>query len=372
MGTVLDFLRKKKLQILIHSFYWSFFIFFETLTVYATVEDISSAANFDMLSDVITRGLWGFVFYFIGVYFDRNVLQERFLLKGKNRQYAIYWFFVWLFIVSARFVYDLLMLDEVYVQYDKVYDLFHYLTLIFLPVLVLLSFACIRLFEFLFLDDKESKIEIISSLRKEREQLELELNALKARMNPHFLFNALSSMIGLATKNELEETKDMLWSLSQIMRYNLTFSSKKWISLEQEISQIEDYIKFQHLKTTFKQDISFSKPKDIHVRNCLVPPMLFLTLFENAFKHGNLDDEGKGWLKAKLYNEDSYIILEIANSIPAVPKSFIKSSGFGLNNLKTQLDIYFPGRNQFESSKDSKHQAFKAYLKFPLWQDTDV
>jgi len=118
------------------------------------------------------------------------------------------------------------------------------------------------------------------------------LTAMKAQMNPHFLYNVLNSIQGLIYANKKEEAADYLSKFSDLMRLTLNFSDKQWHEISEEISALDLYLQLE--ASRFSNDISFEVRIDEATRreNPLVPSMLIQPYVENAIKHGLLHKIG--------------------------------------------------------------------------------
>lgn len=118
------------------------------------------------------------------------------------------------------------------------------------------------------------------------------LTAMKAQMNPHFLYNVLNSIQGLIYANKKEEAADYLSKFSDLMRLTLNFSDKQWHEISEEISALHLYLQLEAGR--FSNEFSFDVRIDDATRreNPLVPSMLIQPYVENAIKHGLLHKVG--------------------------------------------------------------------------------
>ena len=130
----------------------------------------------------------------------------------------------------------------------------------------------------------------------ERLAMDLEMQALRAQMNPHFIFNCLSSINKFILKNEADRASDYLTRFSRLIRMVLINSQKAVISLEDEIEMLRLYIEMEQLrfKDRFGYTIIFSN--DIKPANILIPPLLLQPFCENAIWHGLMHKKGEGQL----------------------------------------------------------------------------
>jgi hypothetical protein len=200
--------------------------------------------------------------------------------------------------------------------------------------------------------------------RKELQQqfqthrLEAELRFLKTQVNPHFLFNTLNNLYSLAYIGS-EQTAPTILKLSEMMRYMLYESDAEYVPLEKEIQYLNNFIQLQELKTEESQQIVFEVIGE--VAGIQIPPLLFVPLFENAFKHGNLDEGG--WLKSKLIIQDTVLDFNITNSFLLNQKKD-QIGGIGLENVKKRLELLFPENHEFLI--EQKDQVFSVKMKCVL------
>ena len=133
---------------------------------------------------------------------------------------------------------------------------------------------------------------------------ELEMQALRAQMNPHFIFNCLSSINRFVLKNETEAASDYLTKFSRLIRMALNNSNKTFITLEDELATLKLYMDMERLrfKNSFDYNISFTN--SIDTDNVYVPPLLLQPFVENAIWHGLMHKEGQGRLEIELCIED--------------------------------------------------------------------
>jgi len=125
---------------------------------------------------------------------------------------------------------------------------------------------------------------------------ELEMQALRAQMNPHFIFNCLSSINRFILKNEADEASDYLIRFSRLIRLVLINSEKPLILLTDEVEMLRLYIEMERLRFKDVFDYSISYTNKIEPGNVLIPPLLLQPFCENAIWHGLMHKEGRGHL----------------------------------------------------------------------------
>lgn len=159
-----------------------------------------------------------------------------------------------------------------------------------------------------------------------------QLSSLKARMNPHFIHNALNSIQSLIIKSDSANANKYLSKFSKLMRRVLENSGKESITLEEEIETLNLYIDLEKLRfgNEFKHELIITKEIDIH--NSYVPPLILQPFVENAIKHGLLHKKGEKKLKIELFKEDCLVCRITDNGIGRVRAAEIRSrqqNGFG-------------------------------------------
>ncbi|MBN1224606.1 MAG: histidine kinase, partial [Candidatus Aminicenantes bacterium] len=176
-------------------------------------------------------------------------------------------------------------------------------------------------------------------------QVQTELELLKTQINPHFLFNTLNNLYGMARKQE-EATADGIARLSHLMRYMIHDSQVDRISLDKEIEQIERLIELQKLRFTKEDNIDIDFKIEGRTKSALIPPMLMIPFVENAFKHG-ISLKAPSFIHIHLKTEPATLHLSIRNSchdIPGRKNEF--GSGIGLQNVKRRLELLYPDSHE--------------------------
>ncbi len=196
----------------------------------------------------------------------------------------------------------------------------------------------------------------IAKLAKEKS--ETELNLLKQQINPHFFFNTLNNLYALSLKNDAA-TPEVIMQLSELMRYVIYRGKEETVSLAEEVKHIEDYICLQKIRLHKELDLKFTK--EIADDRLQIPPLLFIILVENAFKHGIEPAEKQCFLHIFIKSNHHELLFICKNS---VEEKTLKAPGIGLNNLRRRLSLRFP--HQHELNVEEKGNTFTAKLKLAL------
>lgn len=216
----------------------------------------------------------------------------------------------------------------------------------------LIAFFCIGLSRFSY--QSEAKRH-----QSETDNLHLQLNMLKTQLQPHFLFNTLNSLYGLSLVGS-KETPRFILLLSQMMQYILYDCDKEEVSLQEEIDFLRGYFELEQQKFP-KAAIVFNTPEvDETIK---IPPLLFLPLVENSFKHGRHKLEDDASVKADLQVTEQEIIFTVQNdSLQALPHTSLKKTGgIGLVNIKKRLELYYPKQHQL-LLKEEDHRYFATVI----------
>ena len=147
---------------------------------------------------------------------------------------------------------------------------------------------------------------------------ELELTAIRAQMNPHFLYNSLNSIQNLLLKNQTDEAHSYLSRFASLIRSVLKYSSKGEISLHEELEMIKEYVYLEQLRFDFEFDLEVEKKLDLY--SIFIPPLLLQPLVENAILHGLTHKNSDRKLSISIKMVEMNICLQI------------RDNGFGRNS----------------------------------------
>ena len=198
----------------------------------------------------------------------------------------------------------------------------------------------------------------------EKEQLKTELAFLRHQVSPHFFMNTLNNIHALIDINA-EDAKNTIIELSTMMRYLLYDTAQGQTTLKKEIKFIESYISLMQLRFPKKVAVILEVPKNI--LDIQIPPMLFLSFLENAFKHG-VSYQTDSFVSFVLEQADNRLHCTIKNSKHNNKENLDKSySGIGLTNIKQSLKLLFGDDyilNIFENDNE-----FEVQLTIPIYEN---
>lgn len=133
-----------------------------------------------------------------------------------------------------------------------------------------------------------------NKLNSQKQLAEYELYALRSQMNPHFVFNSLNSIQYYINKNEIELSEKYLVKFSRLIRKFFDFSRNKFISIEQEISLLKNYLEIEKMRFGEEFKFSFNIDENLKLKDQNIPSMLLQPIVENSVNHGLFHNEGKG------------------------------------------------------------------------------
>lgn len=176
----------------------------------------------------------------------------------------------------------------------------------------------------------------------DKQKLAAELELLKSKLNPHFLFNTLNNIDSLIHQNPVEAS-DALIRLSDMMRYLTYETSSEVVPLEREVGYIRNFIELHRIRIKSPEDIRFEVHGDLYV---LISPALFVPLLENGFKFASFRNK-KPCVDIHLSSEKGIIIFDISNFYELHTKNTNTGlSGSGIVNLKKRLELTYPDKHQ--------------------------
>lgn len=135
------------------------------------------------------------------------------------------------------------------------------------------------------------------NLETKKQTLQLELRSLRAQMNPHFIFNSLSSIHRFIWSNNQEEASDYLTKFSRLMRMILDNTQHTFISLNKELESLRLYLDLEKLRCNSIFEYRIEVDEEINEEEVMIPPMIIQPYVENAIWHGLVHKSGKGMLE---------------------------------------------------------------------------
>jgi len=172
----------------------------------------------------------------------------------------------------------------------------------------------------------------------ENENLNAEINSLKAQINPHFLFNTLNGIYSLAHTGS-KQTEITILKLSDLMRYVLYESGTEKVELKKDIQYISNYIDLQRLRLSSKVTIQYTVQGDTD--NYYIAPLLLMSFLENAFKHG-ISYTRSSLIRIEITVFEGTLTLLVEN--PFIERNSF-APGVGLKNATRRLELLYPHKH---------------------------
>ncbi len=186
-----------------------------------------------------------------------------------------------------------------------------------------------------------------------------EMKALKAQIDPHFLFNSLNSISAL-TSIDPAGSREMCLLLSDFLRKSLRLGAKKFVTFKEELDLISGYLSIEKIRLGSRLGINMMIAEES--RNCIVPPLLLQPLVENALNHGIRHLLQGGEIRITAAKKEKRLVIEVEN--PQDPeKPCSKSEGIGLDNIRRRLQTIFPFEGQLECHE--AESVYRAVITMP-------
>ncbi len=170
-----------------------------------------------------------------------------------------------------------------------------------------------------------------------------EYKALNALMNPHFIFNSLNNIQGLINKDEKRVANEYLVIFSDLVRQNMNNISKGFITLQQELNLVENYLTLEKLRFKDLVNYEIQVADDVETEDIMIPPLMIQPLVENAVKHGLLPKQStENMVRIHVFERDDLLYVEITDNGVGLLQSLKNKNklheSFGLVNLKKRTE----------------------------------
>lgn len=281
------------------------------------------------------------------VYFNLKVLLVRYLNQVHFKAYLLYFLGLCLGTATLNFAVfdygiDLLFPELYYISYFQIWEL-----------------GLIVAFYLIFTSSLALIWQYTQMLIANRDAARNQLSALKAQINPHFLFNNLNTIYSMATAND-NRTPDVILKLSDFLRYVLYDTASDKIPLEKEIEIIKTYIGLQ--KERISPEITpvvFETAGDFG--RAEIAPLLLLPLVENCFKHGI--GKSKAEISIRIGFHNGLLSLKTLNHV-ALREAGTENGGIGIGNVEKRLNLIYS--NRYTLDFQEKDGLFSLELKVQL------
>ena len=204
---------------------------------------------------------------------------------------------------------------------------------------------------------REAEERLVES---EREKSEMELTNLKNQLNPHFLLNTLNNIYALIAFDS-DKAQQAVQDLSKLLRHMLYENKETFVPLEKEIEFISNYIALMKIRLpkNVKLNVDFNEARS---RDITIAPFIFISLIENAFKHG-ISPIDESFINVSIKtNEDSEVIYSIENSNFPKNKHDKSGSGIGLEQVRKRLDLLYPNKYNWDKTISEDGKIYRSTL----------
>jgi len=291
------------------------------------------------------------------VYFNIFVLIRHYVLKQKYFKYTI------ALLVSLFSIYLLktaltyyLISENIWPEANREYHPFdiNHILAVCIGELYVLAMASSVYLTLTWLRERERN----RSLREN--QFKIKLKYLENQIQPHFFFNTLNNLYALSLESS-DKVPDVIIKLSNLMEYVLyDVKGTKLVPLIKEIDYIQNYIEIEKLRF---ENVEVTINLESNIEDIKVPPLIFISLVENAFKHGGLNNQN---LKIKInckITDNTLLHFEILNNFVISQKNDSKG-GIGLVNTKKRLKLIY--KNNFSLKHKTKLNYYIIRLQIPI------
>jgi len=294
------------------------------------------------------------------VYFNLFVLVPRFVLQSKYSKYAIGLLFslAVIYILKTGLTYYIIS-ENIWPEANRDYKPFeiNHIIAVCIGELYVLAMASSIYLTLTWLKERERNRASTENQNK------IKLKYLKTQIQPHFFFNTLNNLYSLSLESS-DKVPDVIIKLSKLMEYVLyDIEGTKYVPLIKEIDYIQNYIEIEKLRF---QNVEVAINLESNIDDIKVPPLLFISLIENAFKHGGLNNDN---LKIKINYKvvDNKILdFQIINNFVFSPNLKPKK-GIGLTNTKKRLKLIF--KNKYQLEQKIKFNYYIIHLQIPIYDE---
>lgn len=188
------------------------------------------------------------------------------------------------------------------------------------------------------LNQKELELHKMNELRSNAE-----LEALQAKINPHFLYNALNSIAGLIQDNP-DQAEEMTIKLSKLFRYSINQSQENLVSIREESELLNLFLEIEKIRFGDRVAFEVSIADGLYANK--IPRFLIQPLVENALKHGLKYNMENGWLKVYIFAEDPYLVIQVLDNGQAFTDELVL--GYGLQSTFDKMQLLYGANGKVE------------------------
>lgn len=199
-------------------------------------------------------------------------------------------------------------------------------------------------------------------LEADNARVEAELRNLRSQINPHFLLNTLNNIYAL-TAIDTTRAQNAIQQLSKMMRHMLYDNQESEVVLQNEIQFLDNYVNLMRIRLSQNVDVTFEK--DVENPYAKVAPLLFISLIENAFKHGVSPTE-PSFIHIKMNQKGRELCFAIENSNHPKTSQDRSGHGIGLQQVQRRLDLSYAGRYEWTKGPTEDGNNYLSTIKIKL------
>jgi two-component system, LytTR family, sensor kinase len=200
-------------------------------------------------------------------------------------------------------------------------------------ILLILIIFIYKIFYALVYSYNQYTVAQIDTIKNERRHLELQFQALKSQVSPHYLFNSLNTISSLMVK-DLPSAEQFIRRLAQTYQYVLQNQDKKYVSVEEEVEFVKSY--YYLLRIRFQQQLDVEINIPANIMKTKIPPLTLQMLVENAVKHNSMRSDKK--LFIYITAQDNTYLRIINNKTNTV--DLVESFKVGLENIRKRYEYF--------------------------------
>jgi two-component system, LytTR family, sensor kinase len=274
---------------------------------------------------------------------NRFFIFAPFFLKKKYIHF-VFFSFVNLFVFSI--IYYFYKLYYIHRFEPEVLPYFSKFTAVWFCIIATILVCAIEfVFRFIDLQSENNKYQLASN--------QVVIKQLQSQLNPHFLFNSLNNAYGLSLSNP-QKSSEYIMSLSQLMRYQIEGSRTESLLLDDDIEFIHHYIHVEQQRVSKRCNMNIDDSlTQLQKESYAIAPLLFLPFVENAIKHGTATRETAN-INISFSMKEHTIYFACKNTLPTNTVT-IQSTGTGLQNVKTRLDILYSKKHKLQIEETDSH-----------------
>ncbi|MFK7981526.1 MAG: sensor histidine kinase [Saprospiraceae bacterium] len=187
---------------------------------------------------------------------------------------------------------------------------------------------------------REKEKELLISKQKEL-QSQAELDALQARVNPHFLYNSLNSIAGLAQEDPTK-TEEMAIALSHFFKYSTNRQTENWSTIEKEIEILETYLEIEKIRFGERLQFQLTCPEELF--DAKIPWFLLQPIVENAIKYGYDQATNSIAIQIEISQNGNQLVFQIYDGGKPFPDDM--PAGYGLQSIRKKLALLYPEKHE--------------------------